>query len=64
MPASFAMVTVPLVYFLMCGKSTEDYKAVLQAADEFAGQAQVAEVVMDFEEAMWHGVKIAYPESR
>ena len=53
---------VPLVFVLMSGKSQEDYINVFQAIKQLLEpDPDVEEVIMDFEVAMWHAIRYAYP---
>ena len=57
------MKQVPLVYVLISGKWKEDYAAIFEAGKKLSNVA-VLEVVMDFEAAMWKGVREVLQKSK
>ena len=53
---------VPLVFIFMSGKSYEDYRTVFNCLTGlFPHQANVAEIVLDYEAAAWKAVRHVFP---
>ena len=46
---------------LMSGRNQSDYKAVFSSLKKILGPCSLEEAVLDFEAAMWHGLRFAYP---
>ena len=54
---------VPVLYALMSGKKTSDYKAVLKALKAaLPGNIRVQEGMLDFEKALWTAMASVFPQ--
>ena len=53
---------VPVLYSLMSGKSTEDYKVILEHISQ-SNALEIQSVVMDFENATWNAFRDIFPEA-
>ena len=53
---------VPVLYSLMSGKSTEDYKVILEHIST-SNALEIQSVVMDFENASWNAFRDIFPEA-
>ena len=53
---------VPVLYSLMSGKSTEDYKVILEHISQ-SNALKIQSVVMDFENATWNAFRDIFPEA-
>ena len=53
---------VPLAFMLMSGRNQSDYKAVFSSLNKILGPCSLEEAVLDFEAAMWHGLRFASPD--
>ena len=53
---------VPVLYSLMSGKSTDDYKEILEYISQ-SNALEIQSVVMDFENATWNAFRDIFPEA-
>ena len=51
-----------MVFAIMGGKSKSDYKAVFTGVHGLLGTCKLQEMVVDFEAAMWVGVRWVFPD--
>ena len=55
---------VPLIFILMSGRKTCDYRRLFYVIKEMVGECDVKEMVLDFEKPVWKAIRSEFPQVR